>query len=204
MSTAFIIYTLGWCLACLYAIYLMVRHRHTIGLFQPQYWRFLLKRWKIVTFTIAAGGLTVIAPHTGDPTWDYFDAAFMSVLTFATGPWAVGVLYLAIRRKVEFVQAYIAVCVWMFSASWSYDIYILLRDGFYPAAWLANMFASSILYISGGLLWNLEWKEGRGVIFGFMDPDWFELTDSPTFRRIIWFALPFMVLAGAMIAGFFI
>jgi len=42
------------------------------------------------------------------------------------------------------------------------------------------------------------------VIFGFMDPEWFELTDSRTFRRIIWFALPFMILAGAMIAGFFI
>jgi hypothetical protein len=204
MTTFFIFYTLSWSLACLAAICLMFRHRSVIALFQLQYWRFLIQKWKIVTFLMAAIGLTVIAPYTGDPTWDYVDASFMSVLTFATAPWAIGVLYRAIRGKAMVAQAYVAICTWMFSASWSYDLYLVLRDGFYPATWLPNLFASSVLYVSGGLLWNLEWKEGRGVIFGFMEPSWPEVTDSRVFSKILWFALPFMALAAAMIAAFLI
>ncbi|NIM99365.1 MAG: hypothetical protein GTO24_15210 [candidate division Zixibacteria bacterium] len=202
MTTFSIFYTLGWSLACLAAIHLMLRHRSAIGLFRPQYWHFLLQGWKIVTFLIAAVGLTIIAPYTGDPTWDYVDASFMSILTFATAPWAVGTLYLAIRGKAMFAQAYVAICIWIFSASWSYDLYLVLRDGFYPVTWLPNMFASSVLYILAGLLWNLDWKEGRGVIFGFMEPSWPQVTDSPVFRKILWFAIPFMVLAAGMIVVF--
>ncbi len=204
MTTFFVFYMLGWSFACLAAIYLMIRYRSGIGLFQSRYWRFMFQDWKIISFIFAAVGLTVIAPYTGDPTWDYVDALFMSVLTFATAPWVVGILYLAIRRKAEMVQAYVAICIWMFSASWSYDLYLVLRDGSYPITWLPNIFASSVLYVSAGLLWNLEWKEERGVVFGFMEPGWPEVTDTRMFRRIMWFALPFMVLAAAMIAAFFI
>ena len=189
-------------MACLAALCLMIRHRRRIELFQTRYLRFLFQDWKVISFIIAAVGLTVVAPYTGDPTWDYTDAVFMSILTFATAPWAVGILYLALRKKAKVAQAYVAVCVWMFSASWSYDLYLVLRDGAYPDTWLPNIFASSVLYVSGGLLWNLEWKEERGVIFGFMEPGWPEVTDTRVFRKIMWFALPFMVLAGAMIAAF--
>ncbi len=52
MSTFFIVYMLGWSLACLAAIYLMYYYRHTIELFQSDYWRFLFQDWKIVTFLI--------------------------------------------------------------------------------------------------------------------------------------------------------
>lgn len=204
MTTFYILYTLGWGSACLVAVSLMFRHRKVIKLFQSQYWRFLFQQWKIVTFLIAAIGLTVIAPYTGDPTWDYVDASFMSILTFATAPWVVGVLYRAIRGKAMVAEAYVAICIWMFSASWSYDLYLVLRDSFYPSTWLPNLFASSVLYMSGGLLWNLEWKEGRGVIFGFMEATWPEATGTKVFSKILWFAIPLMALAAAMIAAFFI
>lgn len=204
MTKSFIFYTLSWSLACLMAIFLMFRHRSIVELFQSRYWRFLLQNWKIAIFLLAASGLIIIAPYTGDLTWDYVDASFMAILTFATAPWAVGTLYLAIRRKTKAVKVYIAICIWMFSASWSYDLYLILRDGAYPHTWLPNIFASSVLYVSAGLLWNLEWKEGRGVIFGFMEPNWLEVTDNPVFRKVGWFALPFMVLVAAMIATFLI
>ena len=126
----------------------------------------------------------------------------MSILTFATAPWAVGTLYLAIHRKATLVQIYVAICIWMFSASWSYDLYLVLRDGLYPITWLPNIFASSVLYVSAGLLWNLEWKEGRGVIFGFMEPDWPNPAHDLGFRKVFWFALPFMILVTLMIAPF--
>lgn len=204
MTKSFIFYTLSWSIVCLTVIFLMFRHRSVLELFQPRYWRFLLRDWKIASFLFAASGLIVIAPYTGDHTWDYFDASFMSILTFATAPWAVGILYLFIRGKVMAVKAFIAICIWMFSASWSYDLYIMLRDGIYPETWLPNIFASSVLYASAGLLWNLEWKKSRGVIFGFMEPNWPEVTDNPVFPKIVWFALPFMVLVSALIATFLI
>jgi hypothetical protein len=204
MTKFFVCYMLGWGVACLAALCLMIRHRSSIALFRARYWRFLFQDWKIVSFIIAAIGLTVIAPYTGDPTWDYIDAVFMSILTFATAPWAVGILYLVLHKRVKAVQAYVAICVWMFSASWSYDLYLVLRDGAYPDTWLPNIFASSVLYASGGLMWNLGWKEERGVIFGFMDPGWPEVTDTRVVRRIMWFALPFMFLVGAMIAAFLV
>jgi hypothetical protein len=204
MTPFFIVYMLGWSLACLAAIYLMYCYRHDIGLFQSDYWRFLFQDWKIVTFIISAIGLTVIAPYTGDPTWDYVDAAFMSILTYTTAPWVVGTIYLTLRGKTMMVQAYVAICLWMFSASWSYDLYLVVRDGSYPNTWLPNIFASSVLYISAGLFWNLEWKEGLGVIFGFMEPSWPEVADTQKFRKILWFALPFMILVVAMIVPFLI
>jgi hypothetical protein len=76
----------------------------------------------------------------------------MSALTFATAPWSVGVLYLAARGQAPRWKAFVAVCCWLFSASWSYDLYLVLRDGYYPLAWWSNLVLSSCLYASAGLL----------------------------------------------------
>jgi hypothetical protein len=75
---------------CIIAFVVALRLRAHLEFFQCAYWRNLLVGWKIVTFTIAAIGVTVIAPYTGDPTWDYVDAALMSVFAFVGAPWSVG------------------------------------------------------------------------------------------------------------------
>lgn len=202
MSTFFSVYIALWASACLVAIVLYVKDRSSYALSHANYWRFLFQRWKVITFLVATTGMTVIAPYTGDPTWDYFDALFMSFLTFFTAPWAMGALYKAAKKELPLRQAFVAVCIWMFSASWSYDLYILIRDGDYPITWLPNIFASSVLYISGGLLWNLDWRIGKGVFFPFMEDDWPMPSSQPVFKRLFWFALPFMILAAAMILPF--
>lgn len=143
-----------------------------------------------------------MSAYTGDPTWDYFDAAFMFILTFLTAPWAVGTLYLALRGRANVIHVYIAVCVWMFSVSWAYDVYILLKHGYYPPTWLPNIVLSSILYFAAGLMWNLQRKAGRGVVFGFMEPDWPNPAHELGFRQVMWFALPIMILVTLMIAPF--
>ncbi len=196
------IYISLWATALLITGMLCLRNRRSYALFQATYWRFLFRPWKAVTFLTAASGLTVIAPYTGDPTWDYFDALFMSVLAYATAPWSVGVIYKSVRRELPIQQAFVAICVWMFSASWSYDLYLVIRDGHYPITWLPNIFASSMLYISAGLFWNLDWKAGRGVIFAFMEKDWPVPSSGPAFSKIFWFALPFMILVASMILSF--
>ncbi len=109
MTPLFSAYLTGYSLACVVAVFLMFRERNTLILFQPRYRRFLQSGWKLGTFVIAVLAMTIMAPYTGDPTWDYVDASFMSVLTFLTAPWAVGTLFLALRRQAAPVQVYIAV-----------------------------------------------------------------------------------------------
>ena len=197
-------YLFGWLVASVVALVLMVRERRRLTLFTRGYRAFLLQRWKLVTFVLAAGSMMVVAPWTGDPTWDWIDAGFMSLLTFLTAPWSVGTLYLGLRGGARPVELYVAACLWLFSASWSYDGYILLRDGYYPLTWLPNLFASSVLYCSAGLLWNLGWWRGEGVLFAFMRPGWPQAEPAGGFLRVAAFALPFMLIAGAMIGAFLI
>ncbi len=202
MTPLFTAYLSAYSLACVLAIFLMIRERGRLVLLRPDYWRFLRSGWKLATFAIAATAMTTMAPYTGDPTWDYVDASFMSILTFLTAPWAVGTLFLALRGQATATHIYIAICVWMFSVSWAYDVYILLMSGYYPPTWWPNIILSSILYFAAGLLWNLQRKEGRGVVFGFMEPGWPDASFELGFRRIVWFALPIMILVTMMIAPF--
>ena len=203
MEPFFKVYTLCWISACIWASVLLVRDRAKVDLFRPAYWRFLAEPWRFVTFTIACLSMTVIAPYTGDPTWDYADAFFMSSLTFLTAPWAVGTLYNAARRRRKISHAFIAACLWMFSASWSYDIYLVARDGSYPQTWSANIFASSVLYAAAGLFWNLDWIRGRGATFAFTEGGWPYAPSGQPFRKIVWYALPFMALVSFLILYFF-
>ena len=202
LSTFHTAYLAAWLLASLVAVALLIRNRRRYVVFTTAYRRFLFQPWKVATFLIAGVSMTVMAPYTGDPTWDYVDAAFMSVLTFLTASWTVGVLYRAVKMRTSIGETYTAICVWMFSASWSYDLYILLKFGDYPITWASNIFASSVLYLAAGLLWSLDYKEGRGVIFGFMDDDWPNTSSKPGFRKVLWFAIPFMVIAAGMILPF--
>jgi hypothetical protein len=195
-------YVGAWGAACVVALVMVAANPKAYSFTTPAYFRFLGVPWKLVSFAIAGIGMTVVAPYTVDPTWDYYDAAFMSILTFLTAPWVTGTLYLAFRGKSGFREVYVAVCLWMFSASWSYDLYILLRDGEYPNTWLPNIPASSVLYFSAGLLWNLDWRPGRGMTFSFQEEGWPGVAPIVAFGRIFWVALPFMVIAAASVLYF--
>jgi hypothetical protein len=203
MNKYFYLYIILWSSACLFAIVLYIFKKRSFVDICQGYWRFLLRPWKVITFIIATAGLTLAAPYTGDPTWDYVDALFMSFLAFITAPWAIGILYKFIRGKLEFKYAYVAFCTWMFSASWSYDLYILIRDGYYPVTWFFNIFASSALYIMAGLLWNLDWRENKGVIFSFMLDDWLSSYTHNIFQRVLLFAFPIMGFVVFLILFYF-
>lgn len=191
-----------WGAACVIALILVLTNPRAYSFATSAYCNFLGVPWKLVTFAISGIGITVVAPFTGDPTWDYYDAAFMAVLTFLTAPWSTGTLYLALRGESGLRQAYVAACLWMFSASWSYDLYLLLRDGEYPNTWLPNIPASSVLYFSAGLLWNLDWRSGRGVTFSFQEDEWPRVAPAAGFGRIFWIALPFMMIGAACVLYF--
>jgi hypothetical protein len=45
------------------------------------YRAFLLRPWKLLTFFAALALITVVAPYSGDPTWDYPDSLIISCLS---------------------------------------------------------------------------------------------------------------------------
>ena len=204
MKTPFLIYTIVWVVMCLLAVFLMFRNKSKIELFQRRYWQMLFQPWKIGVFVIATVGMTIIAPYTGDPTWDYFDTPFMSTMTVATAPWVVATFYRFMIGIRNWTYLFVATCFWMFSASWSYDLYLYLRDGYYPMTWLPNIFASSVLYVLAGMLWSLEWHKGRGVVFGFMLPNWPEQVVASRPGKVLGYASLIIAFVTALMIPFFI
>ena len=202
LTLFFKIYIACYVSASALACAVLYRKRQSLVLFSRRYREFLSTPWKLVTFLIAAGGMIVIAPYTGDPTWDYVDAGFMSLLTYLTAPYAVGTLYRFLRRKAGIAEAYLSACLWMISTSWSYDLYILLKNGYYPPTWWSNIILSSILYFAAGMMWNLQFRPDRGAVFGFRQENWPNPEYDMGFAKIGWFALPLMVLVSAMILPF--
>ncbi len=184
------VYIALWASLCAVAIVIASMNRRRLKILTRDYWRFLLLPWKLALFVVALVGIVVIAPYTGDPTWDHVDAAFMAILAFVTAPWAVGTIFRGLRGRARWYEVFPAVACWLFSASWSYDGYLLLRDGRYPETWLWNLIASSTLYLSAGLLWNLTWSREGGIRFGFMATGWPAIaTEGTPWRLLFWIAL---------------
>lgn len=204
LEPCYLCYIAAWSFACLAALVLFLRSPAAFAIGRSAYWHFLCEPWKLATFAAGASLITLVAPYTGDPTWDYVDGFFMSVLCFTTSPWVMGVLYSAARGKGGWTEAYVAVCAWLFSASWSYDIYLVWRDGDYPITWHANLFASSVIYLAAGLFWNLEWQRGRGVIFSFMRDGWPSRPAESRFLRLLGYAVIFALPAIAAVLVFLI
>lgn len=204
MPHVFYIYIACWSLLCVTAAVLFGKQSRQFLITQRNYWRFLSEPWKLATAVAGAALITLVAPYTGDPTWDYVDGFFMSLLCVTTAPWVVAVLYYTWQRRVTWQESYVAVCTWLFSASWSYDIYLVWRDGTYPNTWYPNLFASSLIYLCAGLFWNLEWHSTRGVIFSFMREDWPSPAEVSSPSRLLFYAMILALPALAAVVLFFI
>lgn len=198
-------YIFGWPLFLAATLALLIRYRATDPLFSRSYWRFLTEPWKLVTFIISGLAVTLAGPYTSDPTWDHVDGGFMSVLTYISAPWAIARLYQWATGKLRLQEVFPAIGLMLFSASWSYDLYLYWRDGFYPPTWLSNLIVSTVIYISAGLMWNLLYQPGIGVTFAFQDPRWpstpYSIQGS---RKLFLMALPFMLLAAYLTVSLFI
>jgi len=181
------IYTFSWIIAVIIALFFTFVFSKQFSFLQKRYFLFLLKPWKLVTFIIAAGFMTFIGPFSGDYSWDYVDGSIMSVLTYLTAPWVVGIFYRFKMRKASFIQIFVAFCLWMLSISWFYDLYICLRHNFYPPTSLPNIPLSSMLYLCAGLWWNLDWTPERGVYLSFKEEDskWFSISKHSVFWKIL-------------------
>lgn len=204
-------YTATWATLTLATLVLAAIKRDQLALFSLDYLRFLAMPWKVATFSVALVAFVFLAPYTGDPTWDWVNATYMSVLCYYTAPWAVAVIYRAVKRVATPVEIWVAFIFWMFTTSWSYDIYLVWRDGAYPTSWYDNIVASGILYALGGLYWNVAVVPERGLIFAFMDEEWPRVEETGGFKQralligfimapvvvgILWYVYDFVVIGG--------
>jgi hypothetical protein len=193
-------YIATWATACGVAVVVTAARFRTFAVARRAYWAGLARPWKLATFAVAFAGIVLVAPRSGDPTWDHTDAAFMAILTYTTAPWTLGVLArAALRRPTSRAEVYVAVCVWLFSASFSYDLWLYVRDHAYPRTWWSNLLASSGLYACGGAMWSLR---GARPAFAFLADDWPEsLATGGGRAHLAWIAF-FVLAVLAMLAPF--
>jgi hypothetical protein len=162
-----------------------------------QYGSFLTQPWKLVTFALAATFVTFAGQFSYDDTWDLVNGAGMSILTYLSAPWAVGIIIRRLQGTGDPATLFIALVAMFFSASWFYDGWLVLRDGHYPSTWLPNLFLSPVIYIAAGLFWNLEVDTEGRPSFGFLRPEWYRGTGSPLSikARHLAYMLPFVGVA---------
>jgi hypothetical protein len=164
---------------------------------------FLLVRWKVAVFLPAIVFVTFAGRFTDDETWDVVSGGGMSLLTVGTAWWSVGTAVRVARRQRPLRELVVALAVTLFSSSWFYDCYLLLRDGAYTPRWLGNLMLSPTVYLCAGLLANLELDAAGRLAFAFARREW--PRPLPTTPRVGWplvlAALPLAAIAAYFLVG---
>ena len=195
------VYLAGWCSFLALAAVIAWR---SVRLDVRDALAFLLVPWKVAVFVPAILFVTFAGRFTDDETWDVVSGGGMSVLTVATAWWSVGTAVRVVRRLRPARELVVAIGVTLFSASWFYDGYLLLRDGSYTPRWLGNLLLSPTIYLCAGLLSNLEIDERGRLGFAFTRADW--PRPLPTARRVsltmVLVSLPLVAIAAWFLVGF--
>ncbi len=188
-------YVVVWSLATIAAVFAALGTpaiRGELG----DYARFLVVPWKLAVFVPAAIFVTFAGRFAYDDTWDVVAGGGMSLLTYLTAPWAVGVFFRCGKGWRPRWHELLALAACLFSASWFYDGWLLIRDGSYPETWLPNLGVSPALYLLGGALWNLEVDAAGKPTFGFVRQEWPVPPTFPQARPMLFLlALPPIMLA---------
>lgn len=164
----FKLYILAYSLLMLISIFLIFKNRLKYNLFTKQYWLFIFTPSRVLIYIIGSLALIIPVPLLKLHSWDYPIAVFQPLFSYLTAPWAVGVFYRAIKGQNKIDEIFIAICMMLFAGSWSVELYLVFRDGFYMPDWLVNIPIGIFCYILVGILWNIEYKNGKGSLF-FVD-----------------------------------
>jgi hypothetical protein len=195
-------YVACWVACCGFAAGILWRDRRQLRPEWRAYVRFLGVPWKLAIFFPAGIFVTFAGRFTDDETWDAVTGGGMSVLTFLTAPWALGLLFQVMVGRRPWRYALMAVVLVLFSSSWFYDGYLLWRDRSYTSRWSSNLLLSPIIYVAAGLLWNLEAKGRWGFRFAFVRQDWPSRPTDTRFLPLLLIALPFVLVAAFVLVAF--
>lgn len=165
-------YLIGWTTLCGIAALVAAREWRRFRIARRAYWQRQLAPWRVGSAVLPWLSFLIVAPLSGDPTWDAIDTTFMCGLTFATAPWAIGVAWQAPRGTSSAAEILVAFCALMISSAWTYDAYLLVKGDPGPILWRESLPASISLYVAAGLTWSLDWTRDRGVHLAFTAPAW--------------------------------
>ena len=201
MTPFLVAYVFSWIAFCLVAAAIAWR---SVRIGAAEVRAFLLVPWKVAVFAPAILFVTFAGHFTDDETWDVISGAGMSIFTVGTAWWSVGTAVRVVRRQRPLRELVVALAVTLFSSSWFYDGYLLLRDGAYTPRWLGNLMLSPTVYLCAGLLANFELDAERRLAFAFSRSDW--PRPLPTSQRVGWplvlASLPLVAIAAYFLVGF--
>src|SRR4051812_23495483 len=86
-------YLFAWLAACLAALIVAIGERQKLQAEWPLYRQYLFMRWKLALFLPALLFVTFAGRFTNDETWDVISGGGMSIATFLTAPWAIGIIW---------------------------------------------------------------------------------------------------------------
>ena len=152
------LYILFYSLLTSISFIIIVLKRKEFGFLTGDYFKFLFTRERISIYAIGTIALIIPAHFMELHSWDYSIAVFQPILAFLSAPWAVEVFCQFEQKKAKAIEVFTALCLMMFTGSWSVEIYLLLRDGYYMPDWLINIPIGIVCYLIMGTLWNVEWK----------------------------------------------
>lgn len=207
LAPFYLTYMALWMSFCLLALIMMMLDRRRLIPEWQDYLRLLFMPWKLALFVPALLFVSFAGRFTNDETWDVVTGAGMSLLTFLTAPWSVGLIYQVLGGTRPRRYLIVALALVLFSSSWFYDAWQLWRDGAYSGRWWSNLMFSPIIYLAGGLLWNLEAREqrdfldGRSVQFSFMRADWPKRPADGRFAPLAAASAPLIVAAALLLTG---
>ena len=191
-------YLVGWLAFCLLGLALAVKDvRFSLAAMRG----LLGAPWKVALFVPGVLFVTFAGPFTNDETWDVVTRGGMSLLTVLTSWWAVGAAVQVLRGERHPSHLVVALAVTLFSASWFYDGYLLLRDHAYTHRWLGNLILSPIIYVCAGLVLNLEVRHGK-LALAFTRIDWPRPLPSEGSWQLLLAVVPLVGVAAYVLVGF--
>jgi hypothetical protein len=193
-------YVVGWLSFCGLAVALAVKDVRPTW---SDELAFLLVPWKLALFLPAIVFVTFAGRFTDDETWDVVSGGGMSLLTFLTAGWAVGTVFKVGAGTRPLSHLVVALALALFSSSWFYDGWLLLRDGAYTHRWKGNLLLSPIIYACAGLVLNLEVRaQGFGFGFSFTRGDWPRPASTGASWLLAAVALPLVLVAAYVLVAF--
>jgi hypothetical protein len=191
-------YVAAWCSFCLFALVLFTRH---VRVPWRAHFSALVVPWRLALFVPAVLFVTFAGRYTDDETWDVVSGGGMALLTFFTAGASVGLLARFVSGRASGSEAVVALALTLFSSSWFYDGYLLLRDGAYTHRWLGNLLLSPIAYVSAGLVLNLE-RRGEGLGFAFTRATWPAPDGAAPSWKLAVAVTPLVAVAAWVLIGF--
>jgi hypothetical protein len=155
------IYLAVYSLLSLMCIVMIIRNRRSHNFLTKEYIQFIFRLPRFIIYILGSLALILPVPYLNLHSWDYPIAVFQPIFAYLTAPWAVTVFHKMVKGTARFSAAYAALCMMLFTGSWSVEIYLLFRDGYYMPDWLGNIPVGIVCYITMGIIWNIPWKNDK-------------------------------------------